>query len=45
VEVPLPKMTSTQDVMATPVTPGVKLNQRVSPWDVKPDAACARYRH
>jgi multidrug efflux pump subunit AcrB len=36
VEVPLPKMTSTHDVMSTPVTPGVKLNQRVSPWDVNP---------
>jgi multidrug efflux pump subunit AcrB len=36
VEVPLPKMTSTQDVMATPVTPGVRLNQQLSPWNVNP---------
>jgi multidrug efflux pump subunit AcrB len=32
VEVPLPKMTSAHDVMATPVTPGVKLDRQVSPW-------------
>jgi multidrug efflux pump subunit AcrB len=32
VEVPLPKMTSAHDVLATPVTPGVKLEQQVAPW-------------
>ncbi len=32
VEVPLPKMTSAEDVLATPVTSGVKLDQQVAPW-------------
>ena len=32
VEVALPKMTSAQDVLATPVTPGVKLDQQMPPW-------------
>jgi multidrug efflux pump subunit AcrB len=34
VEVPLPKMTSVHDVMATPVTPGVKFDRRLAPWAV-----------
>ena len=36
VEVPLPRMTSTEDVLATPVTSGVRLDQRVSPWNTNP---------
>jgi multidrug efflux pump subunit AcrB len=31
VEVPLPKMTSAHDVLSTPVTPGVRLEQQVPP--------------
>jgi multidrug efflux pump subunit AcrB len=34
VEVPLPRMTSAHDVLATPVTPGVKLDQQMPPWAV-----------
>jgi multidrug efflux pump subunit AcrB len=36
VEVPLRRMTSTEDVLATPVTSGVTLDQRVSPWNTNP---------
>jgi multidrug efflux pump subunit AcrB len=36
VEVPLPRMTSAQDVLATPVTPGVQLNQQTSPYNPNP---------
>jgi multidrug efflux pump subunit AcrB len=32
VEVPLPKLRSAQDVMATPISPGVALAQHPSPW-------------
>ena len=32
VEVPLPKMTSAEDVLSTPVTPGVKLDRQLAPW-------------
>jgi multidrug efflux pump subunit AcrB len=36
VEVPLPRLTSTQDVLRTPVTSGVRLDQHVSPWVTNP---------
>jgi multidrug efflux pump subunit AcrB len=32
VEVPLPRMTSAQDVMSTPVSPGVSLDSTAEPW-------------
>jgi multidrug efflux pump subunit AcrB len=36
VEVPLPRMTSAQDVLNTPVTPGIKLDDETEPWNVNP---------
>jgi multidrug efflux pump subunit AcrB len=36
VEVPLPKMTSAQDVLATPVTAGTRLDTQSPPWNTNP---------
>ncbi len=36
VEVPLPRMTNTQDLLNTPVTPSTRLEQRVAPVNTNP---------
>jgi multidrug efflux pump subunit AcrB len=39
VEVPLPRMASAEDVLATPVSPGVRLDAHVAPWAATPPRA------